>query len=199
VYYKLLLLSSFLFLLTACPICREETVEKDLGELPENILDLVPYQDEETYHLIHSAGQVINYSSTRETTDYQYFCEHCCKYTYITDRNTATMTPDYPIFTIKTEIGCTGEDKLGQISYYIYLELVDLAYSYIPTSLDTFHEDILVDSLVQDGVIYQNVYKLKLNNYNTSGDITADSLYYNYEKGIIKIKMTNDETYKIQE
>ena len=70
---------------------------------------------------------------------------------------------------------------------------------YIPTAdfqLDYFEK---VDSLIIDSVTYKDVFKLNSDygSYYDKDSIYADSLYYNYEYGILKILMSNGESYEI--
>lgn len=183
----------FIFLLFGCWPC--DTVVVENGKLPDAALKYVPYIDGETYKFKHSNGLVINYKTNRETYDERTGCSECCEYAYHFEINSTILTPDYPIFNFQFQIDNQDTSNIqcnaaiGKNGFYIPTgNELDIAY---------FEK---VDSIKIDTVYYYQVFKLKSNgNYYIQDSISVDSLYYNYEKGIIKIIMSNNESFTLCE
>ncbi len=185
------------FLLVACPNCPEPE-HIDVGEIPEEILNLVPYQDGESYNFIHSEGQVILFSTQRNTEEEYFSCEnYCCETIYEYDLNTTRLTPNYTLFPIKIIIS-TNNFQETPTAYYLNLK-IGTGYVQIPQSTENNYNGTFVASININNIDYTNVYKLKASTYETATGIKIDSVYYNYQKGILKILMDNEEYYEIQE
>ena len=178
-------------LLYGCPPC--ETITLDNGPLPDSLLALVPYQDGNTYSFQHSNGQVINYTAQRATEKELMHCDHCCDYNYNYEINTTKLTPDYPVFnihlmlsnsdTIYPEFSCS----IGK--YFLNIPHAGNRYS--------VYFDY-ADSLQIGNKFYKEVYKIKsYNHYQYDEPVKVDSVFYNYTDGIILIKMSNEEYYRI--
>jgi hypothetical protein len=168
-------------ILSSCLPCETITVEN--GPLPVSALKYVPYQNGETYNLKHSNGLIINFETIRETRDEWTHCTECCSYDYHFEVNSTRLIPNYPIFDCYFEISnrdTTYLDCYASIGKYGF---------YIPTSetqLDYFKK---VDSLTIDSMTYYDVFKLKSDygSYYDKDSIYADSLFYNFHYGILKI------------
>jgi len=185
--YTLILL---LMLLPSCRPCEPVTI--DLGDLPEEALLFVPYQNGQTVSLKHSAGQVIHYAVSRQTKEERFsWTESCVEYVF--EVNSTILTADYPIFNFRFDI--SNEDTLNYIctAYIGYNSFV------IPTFENGYDYFEKADSIVLDTTTYYDVFKLTSydSNYDNSDSIRPDTLYYNYETGILKITMTNEEYYQI--
>ena len=192
-FLNLLLQASSVIFVTAlfhgCWPCHTITIEN--GPLPEKALAFVPYQDGETYKIGHSKGLVINYRATRETTDGWTECTECCKYEYHYQINTIRLVPDYPVFELYFEISnpdtafinCYG--SAGKYNFLIPASEMQSEY---------FESE---DSLKLGDIFYKDVFKLKSSYWSHQDSIFADSMYYNYEFGILKLIMSNGEYYEI--
>lgn len=179
-------------LLTGCWPC--ETTLIDNGPLPDSVLKYIPYENGSVYKFKHSNGLVVGYETARETTGERSYCVECCKYEYKYESNHTELKPDYPIFNIQFDID-------NQDTAYIQLYASVGKYGfYIPTNTyDDYMYYEKVDSLLVDTAWYYQVYKLKSNydDYYTPDLIYVDSIYYNFNNGILKIIMSNDESYTI--
>lgn len=178
-------------LMYSCWPCDTITVEN--GPLPDSALNIVPYQHAETYRFKHSNGWVINFETYRETRDERTFCTECCSYEYHFEVNSTRLTPDYPIFDFHFEISnidTTYIDCYASIGKYGF---------YIPTSKNQLGYYQKVDSIIIDSLTYYEVFKLKSDygSYYGNDSIYADSLFYNYKWGVLKILMSNGEYYEI--
>jgi len=185
----LLLLVPSLFLLWGCPPCQRETIDK--GKLTEYALSYVPYANGDTLTLQHTGGKLIQFAINRETQQVSNTCEECCD-EIISEENLTTFTPDYPIFSMSVSL--TEYDSnyvscavsIGKYSFYISSD----------TSISNPNEKLVVKEKT-----YRQVYQLKSDygTYYDTDSIYADSLYYNLEKGIIQIIMSNNEKYTLYE
>jgi hypothetical protein len=178
-------------ILSGCFPCHTTTVEN--GPLPNSALELVPYQKGNTYKLKHSNGLVISFETTRETQEEYTYCTECCKYIYHFEINTTKLSPDYPIF--NCDFGISNRDTTHLDCY----ASIGKSVFYIPTENTENNYYEKVDSLILNSIVYYNVFKLKTDydSYYNQDSIYADSLFYNYEHGILKVLMSNEEYYEI--
>jgi len=189
----------FLSFFTQCyNTCEEgEDIATDNGILTDADLAKVPYQSNDTVKLKHSAGYTINYNVTRKSyDDYISFDESCAG--MIVKSNSVNLEPDYPVFPIYINI--SNSDGINT-NYQI---VVGRYYFYIPQNIDnTVNSEYykFADSVTINNKVYYNVVKTKSFNgtYDSSDLIYCDSLYYNFDAGIIKITMSNNEYYEISE
>ena len=180
----------FLMLLPSCWPC--DPVIIDLGDVPDDGLAFVPYQPGNTINLEHSEGLTITYSIQRESREEQTWCEWCCESVYRYEELTTKLTPNYP--TPGIEITMNNSDSTFiQCSVY-----TDGGYFMIPTHEEIHSYDQKVDSIQIGLETYFDVFLLGTDSWNKSeGEIYTDSLYYNYEFGIIKLIKSNGEYYQL--
>lgn len=174
--------------------CKPEPMDcitKDEGPVNDSLLVFIPYQDNNTYQFRHSAGEVINFQCSRETKTYVSPCEEGMNIETIYQKNNTLLSPDYPLFDIKFSIssytGSNGDIKAG---------VGNSGFDIPITPQVTWYYGFL-DSLELNGTTYYDVFRLRSRGQTGDSQLYADSIYYNYSKGIIKIIMTNDEYYEI--
>jgi len=190
--HKFLITIAILSLLNSCrPPCNPIPVEN--GPIPDKALACVPYKDGETYKLIHTEGLVIEFASTRKTTQQWSECTECCKYEYHYETNHTLLIPDYPIFNIEFYISNMDTS---------YIQCYGTAGKYgfgIPTQPEQqypYYKQI--DSMFINSEYYYDIFGFKTDNgYSYQDSIRVDSIFYNYEFGIVKILMSNGETYSV--
>lgn len=161
----------------------------DNGPLPDSVLNLVPYKQGEVYSFQHSNGFVIDFTTHRQTKQLQSYSTHCSEYEYLYEQNVTTLQTEYPLFNLSLWI----DNQYPQyIDFYIY---VGPYSTRVPLSLDDeWYDGQLVDNLEINSALYHNVFQLGMQRYSFLNEqLKVDSLYYSYEKGIIKILMTNGE------
>lgn len=185
-------LSIIVLMILGCPPRYCDPITTVHPPIPDSILCLIPYQNKESYKLQHSAGQVIAFSCERKTEkhDLCFDCIECLVY----EEDVALLKPDYLISNVHINLR-SNQENLFQIH-------ISFGESYFDIYLGEFGV-IPQDSLIIEGVLYRNVFTLSNNNlasyYGTRQQLFADSLYYNHEKGIIRITMSNDEYYQAYE
>jgi hypothetical protein len=189
--YKFPLALSYLglvLLITACPFRCDDYVETN-RYLPIKAFDNIPYQDQDSVHFIHSAGQVIGFGISKQITEEYGGCEECCESgTY--EQGQISLNPNYPIFSMSFSV---NGDSLN-ISRVLYLGNNGIS---IPFSIT---DSSSLDSVYFNNKIYSDVLKLKLDNYWDNGSpVYADSVYYNGSSGILQVIMSNEEYYQLYE
>lgn len=212
----LFLLTAFVAVIgfTGCPNKEPEYI--DLGTIPEEYLPTVPYQDGQTFYLQHESDRVvipfkvmryrvkaqgdnvygfdnIYYGSKMEPAPSVYF-------DYEID--ITTCKPDYPLFDIDIRFSngymadsvyydYPARHKYAQLScHQMYASIPFIGE---PTDLFKVHETFEVN-----GRTYYNVFEFPNENQDLQG-IYIERLYYNYEKGVIAIYMSNGEKYLLYE
>jgi len=179
-------------ILTGCPPPCSSYVKVNYGEIPDSILNLIPYSDGERVSFQHSNGLVVNYSISRTEEESVEIEEWSC---YEVNHKVikAFLTPDYPIFQISLYI--TKFDS----TYYDYSIGVGSSSVNIPVNTTPWSVDNLFDSVEVNDVLYTNVFKLKAYSYwdESENQIYLDSIYFNFETGILQLIMSNNETYRL--
>jgi len=174
--------------------CRcDPPVVIDLGPVPDSILASVPYQDGQSYSFRHSAGQAIQYTVRREVREELTWCEwRCCDSVYKYQVVTTTLKPDYPVFDMAFSLSSFSRE-------YPMLDVWIARSSFM---VPLFRGDSTwperADSLLIGDRWFRDVYRLGRYDWGYgSGTIYADSLFYNFNEGILRILMSNKEYYEI--
>ncbi len=186
----------FLLLTLALASCRcDDPILIDNGPIPDSILARVPYQDGQVYQFRHSAGKVISFAAHRASHEEYIDCERCCKYLYKYQGNTTVLVPDYPVFDLTFRI--SNPDSLR---YDFYVWMGNSAF-YPPVIPGDSVSAVRYDSLLIHDRWHRDVFRIpNANDYWFNRDsIYADTLYYNFESGILKIVMSNGEYFQIHE
>ena len=106
------------------------------------------------------------------------------------EKSETKLTPDYPIFSVLISI----HNAYFPINEFI-ISIGRDYFKFLYSDLNGLVGQAITDSLLIDNKRYYNVFKLpNLDDYDKSKNL-VDSLYYNVEKGIIKIKLSNGESY----
>lgn len=74
----------------------------------------------------------------------------------------------------------------------------EFSNGYLKIPIEKIDSTIMLDTFKIANRIYYNVLPLKFS-LKEDDIIQPDSLYYSFEKGIIKIRLNNEETYTIEE
>ncbi|HKK62693.1 MAG TPA: hypothetical protein VJ951_09040 [Bacteroidales bacterium] len=187
----ILLISVILF---GCRPCEPETY--NMGEISDEALLSVPYTINDKPVLKHSNGQEISFSIDRITKDKtEYLCGHRCCDMLLYQENVTTMLPDKKL--IKPVFHISNFD-----STYVSISVqINRSSFNIPAKRAQMNDIAFVDSMTIEGNMYYNVFKLGyIEHYiDSENPIFIDSLYYNYNKGILKISLSNNEFYALAE
>lgn len=177
------------FLLASMGFCTPDCGDRIPIEssFPEGVADTVPYNTNQSVTFRHNLGKEINYSITREigrAEDSQ--CDECCTMVSY-DFDETQLLPDYPTF----EMG---------VSLYSY---DSIRFSYVLKVANNYFNlgnneyAMLNDSVKIGDTYFKDVYKIRSSSSNREG-IYADSVYYSFSEGFLKIIMSNKEFYEIQ-
>lgn len=189
---KILFLILIIPILYGCPPPCPQTSVIEVGPLSESALALCPYKNGETYKFKHSNGHIIDFTATRETiiqyNNYDYGCGPMLRF----EENICALKPNYPIFDIEIRIS-NPDTAFNVLSIYAG----NSYFMFTHSNQFGFVADTFEDSLVLDNKTFYNVQKMKNYGYGYNEIQLADSIYYNQESGIIKIKLSNGESYTV--
>lgn len=193
-YMTPIILFPFIILLLACPISDHEII--DNGLLPDSILNLVPYQDGEIYKFKDPYGELIQFQAFRELSQIKEpICAECFFGPDILfEEDYTLLKSDEEVFNISFSIN--NEDS----SYINFWSNIDKNIFPIPINDEIFYNHLELDSLSIDSFIYEDIFKIptRLNDLYKE-PINPDTMYYNYENGIIKIILSDGTFYTISQ
>lgn len=193
--------------LSSC--CNEDPVETARYELKDQELVMIPYQQGESIPFKHSNGLEFNFyvaESKVEWMEYHEFCEwFCCpSYYFSYQTKTAQLESEYPRLSIRLSVGGTqyGDYSPMQLAVnlnYSHLAAIqyDSTYQFVA---DTIYRAIIHESILVNNAVFEDVIEKYFDYYGSVPDSTIlmpKSILYNKQVGLIQIKMTNDESYTI--
>ena len=202
----LFILGALMLYFTACKQDPPATPLIHLGDIPEEYLATVPYQNGDVVKMMHESSRlVINYRVERsrfhnmdepvgEDYDYQVDFTH--------------LKPDYPTFDMR--ITLTAEYKKYELEGEEAPKTGHIMLKESSTDIPFINTDAtgctVLDSLEVNGHIYYDVFKLDCRHYEFPPDyeiqahsIYTSTCYYNYAKGIIGVELSNGEKYWLYE
>ena len=202
----LLILGAMMLYFTSCKEEPLPTPLIHLGDIPEEYLATVPYQNGDVVKMMHESSKlVINYRVERsrfhnmdepvgEDYDYQVDFTH--------------LKPDYPTFDMR--ITLTAEYKKYELEGEEAPKTGHIMLKESSTDIPFINTDAtgctVLDSLEVNGHIYYDVFKLDCRHYEFPPDyeiqahsIYTSTCYYNYAKGIIGVELSNGEKYLLFE
>ena len=197
---------AMMVLLTACPQPKEP-MYKDLGKIPAQYLATVPYQDGDVFRMQHEGDRVIiDFTVSRhrqKETGYDYIYLEKYKpapnYYYDYEVDITKCTPNYPVFDVEisfSNIYMMYEEEGMASEAEKQANLFAVGSARIPFYGEDHSHYNVADSLEINGRYYYDVFKLTADYYYEEGDaIQAETYYYNYEKGLLGVIMSNGEKY----
>lgn len=208
-----MLFGVMLMLFTACPR-NSNPKYVDLGRIPEQYLPTVPYQDGDVFRMQHESDRlIIDFSVSRhrhKETGFDYIPLEKYKpapnYYYDYELDVTTCTPNYPIFNVEISFSnayMAFEEEQGYDPAYDQpVAKTAQIYAMEGTQFPLFGEDHsgyeMLDSLKINDRYYHDVFKLKTDNYYYEENdemIHTETIFYNYENGLLGILMSNGEKY----
>ena len=192
---------------TACPR-HKEPIHKDFGKIPEQYLATVPYQNGDVFRMQHESDRVIiDFTVSRHRQketgeDYIYLekFKPAPNFYYDYEVDITKCTPDYPIFNVEINFSnlymLYEEEGMGSEKQANLYAVGGARLPFIGEDQSNYN---VVDSLAVNGHYYHDVFKLKAEesyyNNEEEGSIRAEVYYYNYEKGLLGVIMSNGEKY----
>jgi len=191
---RLLFIIPLIMLLSAC-FC-DDPQHVYLPPIPDSILNLIPYAQNQTIALQHNGGLEVNYQINRYTEVQESMCEFCCDYVYHYQVNSTQLVPDYSLPSLSFQL-YSPDSIYYSFSLFTGNSSFDIPVSIIPEN--SYHQFSLLDTFSINGIDYFNVLALKGASYQFNDDqIYFDSLYYNYSHGILKLKTNYEEFYTLK-
>lgn len=203
-----MVLGAMTVLFTACP--SSKTTYVDLGRIPEQYLATVPYHNGDVFKMQHENDRiVIDFTVSRhrqKETGFDWFNEKykpAPNYIYEYESDITKCTPNYPIFEVEINFSnqymAYEEEEVP--SWEKSANLFAVGSARIPFFGEDHSSYEIVDSLEINNHYYYDVFKLKAEAgyYESEGAVHADTYYYNYEKGLLGVVMSNGEKYWLYE
>jgi len=206
--YIILLALLSVIVFTGCPGHEPDYI--NLGTIPEKYLPTVPYQDGERFYLQHESNrniicyQVSRYRVQNQGDNLFGFDYYEAKFQpapsvyFEYELDITTCKPDYPLFDIDIRF---SNSYLADSVYYHqpmrhkYAQLTsDSFYASIPLKGEPTDLFVVHDSVLVNGHTYYDVFEFANEEQDLQG-IYIRALFYNYEKGVIEIDMSNGEKY----
>lgn len=212
-------ISLFIIILSVYSCCSEKNVEIERYPLSESEKSMIPYTEGQKIRFIHTNGYEFYFSVTEEklkwgrafeTQDWVHCGDDYSSYQY----KTVTLMSTYPKLSFYIEFGnltyrpMYNPDDNNNIytdslrSVFIQLNKSHYTRFNFNKSLEFISDsenNTCYDSILVNGKTYKNVIEAKFEYYNDSiQDVTPKSILY-YSKGLIQLKLNNNETYSIKE
>ncbi|MEI6575379.1 MAG: hypothetical protein WCO63_04300 [Bacteroidota bacterium] len=202
-----------IFIMTAClflsSCCNKDSVETARLALDSAELKLIPYKLGEQYKFVHSNGFGFYFTVTEDKLQWyeqRDLCEwNCCGKDYYSYQvRTAKLVSEYPKLTIEL---FEGERAYDYYPRMLSLSINNRHYCYFPYDslahfmCDTIQKTYCHDSIMINNKIYTHVVEAYVNNYSFTADSTIllpEWVYYN-KLGLLQIKMSNHETYSLDQ
>ncbi|HSV76603.1 MAG TPA: hypothetical protein VLH37_06175 [Bacteroidales bacterium] len=187
------LFTSLLFL-TSCPPytqCDEPEVRSEL--VPDSIIDMFPHHGVNSLRYLHSGGHIISFRIETDTIHDVHWFDKCnqTKESYFV----AEFTPNHPAIRMGLSIR-SWSDKLFPFRIIIGSRSAEFVVGR-PDNLQALR----TDSMHLNGLLWRDVMRVRLTSDSffapTAGAVYPDSLYFSFEHGIIRVIMTNNETYTL--
>jgi len=186
---------------------------KILGKyaLADTTLNVVPYKKGQEIKFKHSNGYEFKFtvsdrvSTWRKSNDDEVGF-HSCDY-YLYEDNVTSLSSSYPKLEIKFSLTAqdTTDHYIKPLSITIGKNnqtMIDYhRWQLLPSGY--FNRILFYDTLRVNQKLYRKVFQSEVWNYYTDIDtanlVTIKSILYNKEFGLLQIKMSNQETYTINE
>ncbi|WP_456376487.1 hypothetical protein [Lutibacter sp.] len=197
-------LITYLIILSAFPTCcNDEAIETEKISLSENEIQLIPYSLNQNINFQHSNGFTFNFVVTQDTYNWNSdnYCDDCCggEYTSYQERY-VSLESEYPEFNILLSLNSLQDIEFEEKSLNIQINRYHSSLKYDSSAKFICETIICYDEIVINDNTYFNVIECELENkYDTNNSINLypQKVLYNNDFGIIQIKMSNNETYSL--
>ncbi len=193
-------------ILSAFPTCcNEESVETERILLTEKENNLINYSLDQVIKFKHSNG--FTFDLLVESDDVRFrrsdmYCDECCggEYTSYEERYVA-LNSQYPEFSISLNLENRHFSEEKSIEFKINNYGTRLLYNknneFICDSLAICHDKININNNIYFNVLEKELEYLFNFNDSLELDFYPKKILYNKEVGVVQIKMSNNESYFI--
>lgn len=187
IFMLVILISMF-----ACRPCETPEIIEN-PPIHDSILSKVPYANAQIIKLKHSNGHVINFIVNLDSSTYISECEryNCCDYLFRYTNYRINLVPDYPIFSIDFSMS-----NLDYQSKFISVFIANSTF-YFSYDFNLNYGCQIIDSIYLNNRFYYDVMMVPHSGVYDNSHTFPDTLLYNYEYGILKIKISNNEFFTI--
>jgi hypothetical protein len=206
---KLIFLFIISLLFSAC--CRLKSIEVAKYRLTQSELNLLPYTKGEKISFVHSNGYEFDFTVSEESTIFRedYLTENDCpRFCNSIQERSVTLNSSYPVLSFHFYIcsklpvdslstgynsSSTNSMKINFNSHYdLTVKYDSLANFICNDSLTTCYDSILIN-----GNLYNSVIEKQFRNLDDSTLLYPKSILFN-KRGLLQLKMSNNETYSIK-
>ncbi len=195
---------TYLVLLSAFPTCCND-IPVETGKVPlsESEIGLIPYSLGQTITFQHSNGFGFDFLVTKDEYEWNpdNYCDECCGGEYTSyQRRTVSLNSEYPGFNISLSINSFQYTDTEEKSIDVRINRYSTYLKYDNTSKLICGNVVCHDEISINNTIYHNVMESTLENVygtNSSIDLYPQKIFYNTDFGIIQVKMSNNETYSL--
>ena len=188
-----ILLGLFLSMLESCDVgCKLQQFAVYHGEIPDSVINLVPYENGEVVNFLNAEGKILTYYVVRESKQLtEQIVEECyvSSTTYAVDEtNLASDSANFPI-----EFAITN-----RVEFEFYAVKINNADFTIPATEYYYQLADVVDSMTINNVVYYDVLKETPFYFESQNadSLNADTLFYNYEFGILEIDFEDGQRFQ---
>lgn len=192
---------SIIFGFFGCVECLFENKKNqriDMGDIPSEIKECVPYQDGDTVKFIDSQGNVHLFNVIRAFEYHETSKDFNCHINYIKYQTDSLQLKSDTYNRVIIFEGSNYHPS-GLNIIHSYSMDFKTRYFIVPISDKAKNSVDQLDSLIVNGEIYTDVFVINpttyINRYQDS--IHAEAIYYNYKYGMLKIAFS-DSTHLIR-
>ena len=185
-----------LLLVSGCELpCAEINKVTDLGPLTDEVLELLPYENEEVVNFRREDGSIFPFNVQRETQkQYLNDQDECTSFTTIYEINNTLLTPSDSSQAVRIWVS-----NLQEVSGYD--ARVGYSRFMIPVSEASREQAETEDSLTVNDVVYYDVFRL----YGEPADpaftdsLQAVTMLFNDDFGILEVLRSDGSYYQLQQ
>jgi hypothetical protein len=175
-------------IIDSCNECNSVII--NIGNIPDSVLNLIPYKKDDTVKYSNTEGNEILFLVKTEINEVEIDNVNCkCCNTIKYNLNSTILHSEKTNFNIQFYIAYYD-------SYLFRNSLIIKDNEYIlPTSGTMTNYDIF-DTIYIDSVLYTNIYKITpYEGFSPYDEFYPDTIYYNFENGLIKFDNDSNESY----
>lgn len=194
---------TYLILLSAFPTCcYDDPIEIEKVALSESEIQLIPYSINQSINFKHSNGFTFDFFVTEDNYNWKRdsYCDECCgeEYTSYQER-VVTLQANYPEFNIVLSLNNLDYFQIQERILNLKVNRYQSPLKYDDRSEFVCENTICHNEIVINNKTYFNVIESTLENRfnDNSNNLHPQKVLYNNDFGIIQIKISNNETYSL--
>lgn len=185
-----------LLLLFGCKLeCSVITKKTDLGQLPDAVIDYMPYVDGQNVKFVYAGDSVLSMKVSRENSkQLEYYEDECSSITFAYSLDVTRMASPDSTFRVTAWIA-----NLSTTDWYDVL--VGTSTFKVPVSAEYRAKAEMFDSYTINGIEYDDVFRLPRDSVLIVKDaaVLTDTLFFNTDYGFLEFVLENGQRFMRQE